>query len=292
MVGMSLRKYLPSATYISSSDYDLTKEEDVVLMYDVHKPDVVIHLAARVGGIVDNIRYPAEYYEQNVLMNTLVLKYAYKFNVQRFIGILSTCIYPDNITNYPIVEDVLHDGPPAITNFAYGYAKRSLAVQIEAYNTQYGTHYQYLTPCNLYGEYDKYGENSHFIAALIKKIHYAKINGETEITLMGDGTPLRQFMHSDDLAYVIDYCLRNDVFANMNVAVQDNLTIREMVEIAKRAMDAEHIEVKFDTTKPNGQLRKDVSIDLLLQNIPSFNPTKLFDGIQKTYNHLTKNKIL
>lgn len=292
MVGTSLKKYLPDAVYIASSDYDLTNMSEVISMYEHHRPDAVIHLAARVGGIVDNIKYPAEYYDQNVLMNTFVLKYAYEFGVQRFIGVLSTCIYPDNISTYPITEDMLHDGPPAVTNFSYGYAKRSLAVQIDAYNTQYGTKYQYLTPCNLYGEYDKYGENSHFIAALIKKIHYAKVNGEEKITLMGDGSPLRQFMHSDDFAYVIDYCLKHGIFNNMNVAVPENLSIKEMANVATQAMDATHLNIEFDTTKPNGQLRKDVSIDLLLKTIPSFKPIGLFDGIHKTYKHLTENNIL
>lgn len=292
MVGRSLKQYIPDATYVSSIDYNLTDMSEVIKMYEQHKPVAVIHLAARVGGIIDNITYPADYYDQNVLMNTLVLKYAYVYGVRRFIGVLSTCIYPDNISSYPITEDMLHDGPPAVTNFSYGYAKRSLAVQIDAYNAQYDTNYQYLTPCNLYGEYDKYGSNSHFVAALIKKIHLAKVSGEKKITLMGDGSPLRQFMHSDDFAYVIDYCLKNDIFTNMNVAVKENLSIKEMAEIAKKAMDAEDIEIEFDITKPNGQLRKDVSIDLLLESIPSFNPINLLDGIQKTYKHLTENNIL
>lgn len=292
MVGRSLRRYLPNAIYVSSTDYNLTKMFDVIKMYEQHTPDAVVHLAARVGGITDNIEYPAEYYDQNVLMNTLVLKYAYEFGVSRFIGTLSTCIYPDNTTIYPITEDVLHDGPPAVTNFAYGYAKRSLAVQIEAYNTQYKTNYQYLIPCNLYGEYDKYGSNSHFVAALIKKIHLAKVNGERKIILMGDGSPLRQFMHSNDLAYAIDYCLKHDILTNMNVAVKENLSIKEIAEIAKKAMDAEDIELEFDISKPNGQLRKDVSIDVLLHNIPSFKPIDLFNGIQQTYTHLIKNNIL
>ena len=292
MVGKSLRDYMPDAVYVSSKDYNLLDEQSVQRMYADIQPDTVIHLAARVGGITDNIKYPAEYLDNNVLMNTLVLRHAYKSGVQRFIGILSTCIYPDNMSQYPIVESSLHDGAPAITNFAYGYAKRLLAVQIDAYNKQYGTKYQYLIPCNLYGEHDKYGENSHFIAALIKKIHYAKVNGDSYITLMGDGTPLRQFMHSDDLAFVIRQCILNDIYDNMNVAVKENLSISEMAMIAKIAMGATGLEIQFDTTKPNGQMRKDVSVERVQTAIPQFSPRTLYEGILQTYNYLLEHKIL
>jgi GDP-L-fucose synthase len=292
MVGKSLKKYLPDATYVSSQNYALTSEMQVSWMFNNIQPDVVIHLAARVGGIIDNITYPADYFDENITMNTLVLKYAQQHNVKRFIGILSTCIYPDVVESYPITEDMLHLGPPAKTNFSYGYAKRALAVQIEAYNQQYGTQYQYLTPCNLYGEYDKYGDNSHFIAALIKKIHTAKINNEDKITLFGDGSPLRQFMHSDDLAYIIKYCLDNDIYDNMNVAIDENLSITEMAQIALKACDAEHVKIEYDTTKPNGQYRKDVSSKILKSKIPSFNPINLYDGIKQTYNYLIENNII
>ena len=292
MVGKSLKKYLPDATYISSKDYNLNSEMQVSWMFNDIQPDVVVHLAARVGGIIDNITYPADYFDENIIMNTLVLKYAQQHNVKRFIGILSTCIYPDVVESYPITENMLHLGPPAKTNFSYGYAKRALAVQIDAYNQQYGTQYQYLIPCNLYGEYDKYGNNSHFIAALIKKIHNAKINNEDKITLFGDGSPLRQFIHSDDLAYVIKYCLDNNIYNNMNVAIDENLSITEMAQIALKACDAEYMIIEYDTTKPNGQYRKDVSSKILKSKLPSFNPINLYDGIKNTYNYLIENNII
>jgi GDP-L-fucose synthase len=292
LVGKSLHRFLPDAVYISSKDYNLTSELNIIQMFETHKPDTIIHLAAKVGGIIDNINKPAEYFEDNVLMNTLLLKYSLKYNVTRFIGILSTCIYPDVIENYPILETDLHLGPPTKTNFSYGYAKRSLAVQIDAYNQQYNTKYQYLTPCNLYGEYDKYGDNSHFIAALIKKIHIAKTNNHDDIVLFGNGTPLRQFMYSDDLAYIIKHCLDNNIYDNMNVATPENLTIDEMAKIALKACNADNIKIKYDTTKPNGQYRKDVSISILKNKIPSFNPIKLEEGIKKTYKYLLDNKML
>ena len=169
MVGRSLDVYLIQALPSLSKDYDLTSELDVIKMFETYKPDTIIHLAAKVGGIIDNINKPAEYFDDNILMNTLLLKYSLKYNITRFIGILSTCIYPDVVENYPMLETDLHLGPPTKTNFSYGYAKRSWAVQRDAYTQQYGTKYQYLIPCNLYGENDKFGENGLICVVVLKQ---------------------------------------------------------------------------------------------------------------------------
>lgn len=289
MVGKSLKELIPQAVYISSKDCDLTNPIEVELLIKTHKPEVIIHLAAKVGGIIDNINKPAEYFDDNILMNTLLLKSAHKYGVERFIGILSTCIYPDSVIRYPMSESMLHLGPPTPTNFSYGYAKRSLAVQIDAYNKQYGTKYQYLIPCNLYGEHDKFGENSHFVAALIKKIHNAKISGHDKMTLFGTGTPLRQFMHSNDLAMIIKKCLDDNIYDNFNVATEENVSIDEIARIALKACDAEHIGIEYDSTKPDGQYRKDVSIDRLKNLIPDFSAISLYDGIKETYSKINKS---
>jgi len=292
MVGRSLKKIMPNAIYISSKDYNLTLEKDVARMYYELQPWCVVHLSAIVGGILDNINKPGKYFTDNVLMNTLLVDYARINNVERFIGILSTCIFPDSVEKYPMHEEDMHLGPPTQTNFSYGYAKRCLAVQIDAYNQQYNTKYQYITPCNLYGEFDKYGDNSHFIAALIKKIYNAKKNGEDKIVLFGDGTPLRQFMYSDDLSLVIKHCIDNGVYENFNVATEVVLSIKEMAEIAINACDASHLKIEFDTSFPNGQHRKDVSIDKLKSIIPNFKSIDLFTGIQKTLQYIIQNNIL
>lgn len=285
-VGKSLKKIMPDAIYLSSKDYDLTSEKGVAQMYHDLKPDCIVHLSAVVGGIMDNISKPGEYFTDNVLMNTLMVEYARHHGVERFIGILSTCIYPDKVETYPMSEEILHQGPPTITNFSYGYAKRSLAVQIDSYNKQYGTKYQYLIPCNLYGEHDKFGESSHFVAALIKKIHQAKSTNEEKITLFGTGTPLRQFMHSDDLAKVIKTCLDEDVYESFNVATDENVSIDEIAKIALRACDAGDMKIEYDSSKPDGQFRKDVSTDRLKAIFPDFKPTKLYHGIRSTYSIL------
>lgn len=285
LVGNYLEKYLPDAIYLSSKDYDLTTESGVRHMYLKHKPDIVIHLAAKVGGIMDNINKPAEYYTQNVMMNTLLVDYAKKLNVKRFLGVLSTCIFPDVMDTYPMKEEDLHLGPPTMTNFSYGYAKRSMAVQIDAYNKQYGTQYQYLTPCNLYGVGDKDHEaNSHFITALVKKIFDAKQNNEDSITLYGDGTPLRQFMFAEDFAKVIYEVITNNIYDSFNVAGEENLSIKQMAEIALESCDAQHLHINWDLDKPNGQHRKDVSIEKLKSLLPDFSPLKLSEGIKMVYN--------
>lgn len=285
LVGKYLKKYLPDAIFLSSKDFDLTTEVGVRNMYLKYKPDIVVHLAAKVGGIIDNINKPAEYYTENVMMNTLLVDYAYKMNVKRFIGILSTCIFPDVMETYPMKEEDLHLGPPTMTNFSYGYAKRSLAVQIDSYNKQYNTKYQYLTPCNLYGIGDKDHEsNSHFITALVKKIFDAKQNNEKSITLFGDGSPLRQFMFADDFAKIIHHVIDNEIYDSFNVAGNENLSIKEMANIALNSCESEFLDINWDSSKPNGQHRKDVSIEKLKSLLPNFNPLSLSEGIKMVYN--------
>lgn len=286
MVGSFLKDIMPDATYISSKNCNLTNQEGVEKMFNHIKPDTVVHLAARVGGITDNINHPAEYFDENILMNTFVLKAAKSVGVKQFIGVLSTCIYPDILPEeqYPLKEECLHLGPPTPTNFSYGYAKRCLAVQIDAYNKEYGTNYNYLIPSNLFGEYDKFDDgSSHYVAALIKKIYNAKKNGEKSIKLMGTGAPIRQFCYSLDFARVIDYCIYNNVCENFNVAGSEAYTIKEIAEIALRACDAQDLILEFDSSKPDGQYRKDVSNKKMLSVMPEFEFTSLEDGIKQTY---------
>ena len=188
LVGKYLQKILPEASYVSSKDYNLLIQSDVKKMFKDIKPNVVIHLAARVGGVHHNIIEPVKYFEENIIMNTLIIHESFKNNVKKFLGLLSSCIYPDKIDKYPIKENCLYLGAPHSDLFSYSYSKRCMAIQVDAYRKKYNSNFNYLIPCNLYGEYDKYSEhNSHFVAALIKKIHEAKDFME----LWGTGKPLR-----------------------------------------------------------------------------------------------------
>jgi GDP-L-fucose synthase len=291
LTGTSLKKVLPNALYVSSKDYDLTNESNVIKMFNDIKPKIVIHLAARVGGILDNIERPADYFTENILMNSLIIKYSHLNKVDRLIGMLSSCIFPDIMDKYPMSEEDLHLGSPPTSNFSYAYSKRSFGVQINAYNKQYNTKYNYLIPCNLYGIGDKDGDkNSHFVTSLIKKIYEANKYGKDHIILYGDGTPIRQFMYVDDLTYVIKQILEKDIYENLNVGTDEILTISEIANIALKACDSTHLKIIYDETKPNGQYRKDISSKKLKNLLPEFKPTLLENGIKKIYkNYLLNN---
>jgi GDP-L-fucose synthase len=288
MVGQHLRNLLPDAIYFNSSHANLTEQADVRRIIRNMKPRTVIHLAARVGGIIDNIEHPGEYFYENVMMNTMLMEESRLNGVERFIGVLSTCIYPDQLAEslYPLKEEHLFMGPPTPTNFSYGYAKRCLAVQTEAYNKEYGLKYNYLIPCNLYSEYDKFVPGkAHFVADLVRKIVEAK-KGDGKLRLFGTGSPLRQNMYAGDLARVIQLCVEKDITESFNVSVSQNLSIKETAEIALKACEAENVEISWDSTKPDGQYRKDVSNDKMLRLLPDFDFTTLEEGVYRTYNKI------
>lgn len=286
LVGKYLKDIMPDAIYISSKDYDLTKENDVESLFKRYKPKTVIHLAAKVAGIQTNIAYPTEYLEENILMNTFMIKYAHQYQVDRFIGIISTCSYPDRVDRYPMQEKYLFNGPPAITNLSYAYAKRIMAIQIDSYNKQYLTNWNYLIPCNLYGEYDEFSEfKSHMVSALIKKIYEAK----DSINLFGTGKPLRQFMYAGDLAVLIKIMIKKNIIENVNVAPNENYTIKEIANIGIKACKKPYLKINWDKTKPDGQFRKDVTSKKLLSVLPGFAFTSLEDGIRKTYTYYKQN---
>ena len=289
MVGTYLKEILSNAKYIGSKDCDLTDVKQVNELWGDFKPTNVIHLGAKVGGIVENLQYPADFYEINTIMNTNVLRASRKHNVMRFTGILSTCKYPDVVETYPMTEYNIHDGPPSFANFSYGFTKRSLSVGIEAYNKQHGTNWNYLIPCNLYGEYDHFEdpEKCHFITALIRKIIDVENNGEENITLFGTGSPLRQFMHASDLARVIKIVIENDITESFNVATPEENSIKDMATITLEALD-KNMGVVFDSDKPDGQYRKTVSCDKMMSLISDFEFTKLKDGVVKVYEEVKK----
>ena len=284
LIGTYLKEILPEATYVSSKDFNLVKQEEVSLMFKKIKPTTVIHLAALVGGIHHNIQEPVRYFEENILMNTFVLRESFKNNVKHFTGILSSCMYPNEIKEFPIKEDKLLIGAPHEDLFSYSYAKRCMAIQIDMYNKKHETKYNYLIPCNLYGEFDKFDPiEGHFVGALIEKLINAKKNLEKTITLFGDGKPFRQFMHAKDVANIIKMMIVNNKFHNMNIATKENYTVDAIAKIALRACDAENISIIYDKNKPNGQMRKDIEISKLNKYFPKFLPIKLEKGIKEIY---------
>ena len=285
LVGKHLQDILPNATYISSKDYNLTESYNVHRLMYSERPNVVIHLAARVGGILDNINYPVDYLEENIMINTNVLRKCHQFGVERVISILSTCIYPDIVDTYPMTEEILFNGPPPPDNFAYAMSKRCMATQIDSYKKQYNKQWSYLIPCNLYGEHDKYEEhNSHFVSALIKKIHEAK----DSVEIWGTGKPLRQFMYAGDLARVIKYMIDNDVVDNFNVAPDYVHSIEEITKIGMESCGKGDLNIVYDNTKPDGQYRKDVDSSKLISVMKDFKFTSLEEGIRRVYDNFSQ----
>ena len=285
LVGKHLKDIMPDAVYISSKDFDLTNIDRVDDMMNFFKPKIVVHLAARVGNLLDNMTYPVDYLEQNVLMGVNVLKKCHEYNVDRVISILSTCIYPDVVDVYPMKEKDLFNGPPTPTNFAYGFSKRCMATQIDSYVKQYDKKWCYLIPCNLYGEHDKYEEHhSHFVSALIKKIYESK----DTVEVWGTGKPLRQFMHAEDLARVIVYMIENDIVDNFNVAPDYVHSIEEITKIGMESCGKGDLEIIYDNTKPDGQYRKDVDSSKLISVMKEFKFTPLGDGIKRVYDNFSQ----
>ena len=286
LVGKYLQQYIKDGIYLGSRDYDLTKEDQVIAMYEKYRPSVVIHLAAKVGGIMDNIAYPFEYYEDNLLMNTFMIKYARLFKVDKFVGALSSCIYPDVVKRYPLVEEDLHKDLPNANNFGYGYAKRVLGCHIDIAKKQ-GLNYSYIIPSNLYGEFE-HGDVSrkHFVGALLEKIHVAKQQGNDSIALFGDGTPLRQFTFAKDIAEILDLIIRDDIQENLNVSTPSNFSIDFMAREALEATDSQDIRIIYDTSKPNGQMRKDIDTAKFKNIFSNYEFTPYIKGIKQTYNTL------
>lgn len=284
MVGRELVKLMPHASCPSSSELNLMDSKSVKAYMETQKFDYVIHLAAYVGSLHDNIDNRTLYFDKNILMNTIITKYSYESGVKNFLGILSTCIYPDNLKSFPIKEESLHAGAPHPDLMSYAYAKRSHAVQLTAYKEAHGVNYNYLIPCNLYGLVSKdHKGRSHFVNDLIQKIIDAKKSDQNHITLFGDGSPLRQFMHAADFARVIKNFVDEQHAISFNVAPDVNLSVNDIALIALKACDAEHMSIAYDASKPNGQMRKDVDTTLLKSCMPDIEFRDLSQGIKEVY---------
>jgi len=255
-------------------------------MFEKYKPEKVIHLAAKVGGIKDNIQHPADFIYQNVMMNTNVVHYAYKYNVDKLIATLSNCAYPDVAKKYPMTEDQFHNDLPSPTNLSYGYSKRLLDVQLKSYRKQYGCNFTSAIPCSIYGPFDNFKDGeSHFLAALIKKIYLANKSKENSIKLFGTGKPLRQYIYSEDVAKILLTLLEKyDDEEPVNVASYENLSIKDIAKTAIKSTNSSNIRIEFDRSSPDGQFRKDINNNKLFNIISNFEFTTLSDGIKNTYD--------
>ena len=256
MVGSAFRKTLPQGFFHSSGQFDLRDSTEARKMMEKYKPDAVIHLAAKVGGVKGNIDYVADYYSDNILINTNVLNASHLFGVKKVVSLLSTCIYPNKV-RYPITEEQLHEGEPHFSNFGYAYSKRMIEVQSRAYRQQYGSNFICAVPNNLYGEHDNFDlDNSHVIPALIRKIWEAKINNKDEVLVWGDGTPVREFTYSEDISKVLIFLLNNyDDSSPVNIGNTQEYSISDVVKNICQTLEYRG-KVRWDTSKPSGQHKK------------------------------------
>ncbi|MGD1804125.1 GDP-L-fucose synthase family protein [Dapis sp. BLCC M126] len=237
-----------------SRDYDLRTME--ACQKAVQEQDIIIHLAAHVGGIGLNKEKPAELFYDNLMMGAQLIDCAYKANVEKFVCVGSICAYP-KFTPVPFKEEDLWNGYPEETNAPYGIAKKALLVQLDAYRQQYSFNGVYLLPVNLYGPEDNFDpKSSHVIPALIRKVHEAQVRGDKKFPVWGDGSPSREFLYSTDAARGIVMATQ---FYNesepINLGTNHEVKIRDLVELICELMNFQG-ELVWETDKPNGQPRR------------------------------------
>jgi GDP-L-fucose synthase len=239
-----------------SRDYDLTREADVERLYVDAQPALVIHLAARVGGIGANRAKRGRFFYDNLVMGTLLMEYARRHQVDKFVAVGTICAYP-KFTPVPFREETLWSGYPEETNAPYGLAKKMLLVQAQAYRQQYGFNAIYLLPVNLYGPGDHVDpQTSHVIPALIRKCIEARNAGAPAIAVWGDGSPTREFLYVEDAAEGIHLAVeRHDGEAPVNLGSGMEISIKDLVAVVCR-LTGFRGKATWDTSQPNGQPRR------------------------------------
>ncbi len=239
-----------------SKEYDLRSLEMVKRLYTDARPEIVIHLAAVVGGIGANRASPGRFFYDNAIMGIQLMEYARQFGVDKFVAIGTVCAYP-KFTSVPFKEEDLWNGYPEETNAPYGLAKKMLLVQAQAYRAQYGFNAIYLLPVNLYGPRDDFDlEASHVIPALIRKCVEAKESGQRQIVLWGDGSPTREFLYVDDAVEgILLAAERYDGSEPVNLGTGEEITICDLAKLIAAEVQFAG-ELVWDTTRPNGQPRR------------------------------------
>lgn len=237
-----------------SRDFDLRNWENCLKVAE--NQDIIIHLAAHVGGIGLNKEKPAELFYDNLMMGVQLIHASYQMGVKKFVCVGTICAYP-KFTPVPFKEEDLWNGYPEETNAPYGIAKKALLVQLQSYRQQYGFNGIYLLPVNLYGPEDNFDpRSSHVIPALIHKVHEAQIKGEKHISVWGDGSPSREFLYSEDAARgIVLATLNYNEDEPVNLGTNYEITIKDLVELICEVMEFQG-EIIWETDKPNGQPRR------------------------------------
>ena len=285
MVGSAITRLLRhrgETVLTAERSVDLRNQQAVETWLKENRPGAIVFAAAKVGGIMANDTFPAEFIYDNLAIQTNVIHAAHLTGVQRLLFLGSSCIYP-KFAEQPIREDSLLTGPLEPTNEWYAIAKIAGIKMCQAYRKQYGRQYISLMPCNLYGSGDNFNlASSHVLPALMRKIHEAKEQGNPEIVVWGTGTPLREFLHVDDLAAAALFCLEHyDEAEHINCGAGEDLSIRALAETIKRVVGYDG-RLIFDTSKPDGTPRK-LMDSTKLRNLGWAPSITLEDGIARTY---------
>ena len=281
---ISLLKNKKINNYFSprKKDYNLLNVNEIKKLFQDYQPDIVIHLAAVVGGIGANANHPAKFFYENAMMGLQLFHESYLNSINKFVCIGTICSYPAD-TKIPFKESDLWNGFPEETNAPYGIAKKMLSIQSSTYRQEYGFNSIYLMPVNMYGPYDNFNDQtSHVIPAVIKKILFAKNNNIKEVTLWGDGSPTREFIYVEDVAEAIILATENFNQSDpVNIGTGKNISIKNLAYTIAEIIQFSG-EIKWDTSKPNGQNERQLNTTLAKEKFGFEFKTNLHNGLKKT----------
>ena len=287
MVGSAIWRALESKGYTNligrnSKELDLRNQAEVQKFFKKEQPEVLIDAAARVGGILANNDYPYTFLMENLQIQNNLIDHALKHGVEKFIFLGSSCIYPKHAPQ-PLKEEYLLTDSLEPTNQWYAIAKIAGVKACEAIRKQYGKDFVSLMPTNLYGSNDNFDlKTSHVLPAMIRKFHEAKINNHAPVELWGSGSPMREFLHVDDLAQAVIYAMENQLEEHLyNVGTGKDITIKELAETIQKLVGHQG-EINWDSNKPDGTPRKLLDVSKLNQQGWTYK-TELEDGIKMTY---------
>jgi GDP-L-fucose synthase len=271
MVGSAIKRNLESKGYTNlvsrtHRELDLTNQQAVNDFFKNERPEYVFLAAAKVGGILANSRYPAEFIYENLVIEANIIHAAHLYGVKKLLFLGSSCIYP-KLAPQPLKEEYLLTGELEVTNEAYAVAKIAGIRLCKHYNQQYGTNFISVMPTNLYGPNDNFDlQTSHVMPALIRKFHEAKLNKQSEVIVWGTGSPKREFMYVDDMADACVYLMENynysDIGEFVNIGVGEDLTIKELAELIKDILGYSG-RIVYDSSKPDGTPQKLLDVSKL-----------------------------
>lgn len=303
MVGSAIVRQLAKQSNIelvlcSRKELDLLNQQAVTDFFQNENIDQVYLAAAKVGGILGNNTYPAEFIYENLMIQCNIIHASHQSDVQDLLFLGSSCIYP-KLAEQPMSEPALLTGTLEPTNEPYAIAKIAGIKLCESYNRQYGRNYRSAMPTNLYGENDNFHpDNSHVIPALLRRFHEAKLSNQASVVAWGTGTPKREFLHVDDMAAASIFVMGLDnatydrntdaMLSHINVGTGVDCTIRELVETVAKVVGYEG-EIVFDTSKPDGTPRKLMDVSRL-KNLGWTYKTTLHEGLEKTYAWFLENQ--